>query len=70
MDGLDNEFCVPMAGNRLYYFHHPRIVVTLYYRIEVEHCYADCYMYNFGCGSDFDYWASCILVVEDGITKA
>ncbi len=67
MDGLDNEFCIPMAGNRLNYFHHPRSVITLYYRIEVEHCFADRYMYNIGCGSGSDYLASCILIIEDGI---
>jgi len=27
-------------------------------------------MYNFGCGCGSDYWASCILVVEDGIIKS
>jgi hypothetical protein len=27
-------------------------------------------MCNFGCGSDSDYWASCILVIEDGIIKS
>ena len=70
MDGLDNEFCVPMAGNLLYYFHYLSSVITLYYRIEVERCYAGCYMCNVGCGCGSDCWASCILVIEDGITKA
>ena len=27
-------------------------------------------MHNFGCGSGSDYWASCILVIEDGIIKS
>lgn len=70
MDGLDGEFRVPVAGNRLNYFHHPRIVVTLYYRIEVERCYADRYMYNIGCGSVSDYWALCVFIIEDGIIKS
>jgi len=70
MDGLDNEFCIPMAGNRLNYFHSLRSVVTLYYRIEVEHCFAGCYMCNIGCGSCSDYWASCVFIIEDGIIKS
>ena len=70
MDRLDNEFCIPMAGYRLNYFHSLRSVVTLYYRIEVEHCFADRYMCNIGCGSGFNCWASCILVIEDGIIKS
>jgi len=70
MDRLDNEFCIPMACNRLNYFHHPRSVITLYYRIEVEHCYADCYMCNIGCGSAPDYWALCVFIIEDGIIKS
>jgi len=59
-----------MACNRLNYFHHPRSVITLYYRIEVEHCYADCYMCNIGCGSAPDYWALCVFIIEDGIIKS
>ncbi len=70
MDGLDGEFRVPMAGNRLCYFHHLSSVVTLYYRIEVERCYDGCYMYNFGCGCGSDYWALCIFIIEDGIIKS
>ncbi len=70
MDGLDNEFCIPMAGNRLNYFHHPRIVVTLYFRIELERCYADRYMCNIGCGSASDYLAFCVFIIEDGIIKS
>ncbi len=69
MDRLDNEFCVPMAGNRLNYFHSLRSVVTLLYRIEVEHCYAGCYMCNIGCGNGSDYWAWCVFIIEDGIIK-
>ncbi len=70
MDGLDSEFCIPMAGDRLNYFHSLRSVFTLYYRIEVEHCYADCYMYNFGCGSASDYLALFVFIIEDGIIKS
>ena len=70
MDRLDNEFCIPMAGNRLYYFYHPRSVITLYYRIEVEHCYVGCYKYNIGCGSGSDYWALCVFIIEDRIIKS
>ncbi len=70
MDRLDNEFCVPMAGNRLCYFHYLSSLVTLYYRIEVEHCYAGCYMCNFGCGCGSDYWVLCVFIIEDGIIKS
>ncbi len=70
MDGLDTEFCIPMAGNRLCYFHYLRSVITLYYRIEVENCYAGCYMYNCGWGSGSDYWALCVFIIEDGIIKS
>ncbi len=70
MDRLDNEFCVPMAGNRLYYFHYLSSVITLYYRIEVEHCYTNRYMYNFSCGSGSDYWALYVFIIEDGIIKS
>ena len=70
MDGLDNEFRVPMAGNRLNYFHYLSSVITLYYRIEVEHCHAGCYICNIGCGNGSDYWASCVFIIEDEIIKS
>ena len=70
MDRLDNEFCIPLAGNRLNYFHHPRSVVTLYYRIEAEHCFAVRYMCNIGCGCGSDYLALFVFIIEDGIIKS